>query len=462
MNRFNKQELFEKLRKDYPYFVFERFHKEITRENIVITFDFSLSDKIFFHPKIQIPLKPYINNANLSQDLDNVIFQIGLIELLSYWKAACSPKVMIKPFVLEKEQIDFWKHLYFNGLGEFFYVNSIETDEISFMDIKSATEKQAGFSNFSINEKKALIPVGGGKDSVVSMELIKQTDLQTMALIINPRQASFGTAKIAGYDDQNIITINRTIDPQLLQLNEKGFLNGHTPFSSLLAFVSVYIAALTGSKYIVLSNESSANESTIENTSINHQYSKGIEFESNFRNYVRNWVSSEIDYFSLLRPMNELQIAKYFAEQKQYHHTFKSCNVGSKSDIWCCNCPKCLFTCIILSPFVENKQLTSIFGENLFEKESLAGIFDQLTGIAENKPFECVGTIDEINYALVKTIEKYGNIPLPFLLQYYKNSKLYNEHRAKMNLDMEYLVSNEHFIPKKLENLIELMVKKHD
>ena len=41
-----------------------------------------------------------------------------------------------------------------------------------------------------------------------------------------------------------------------------------------------------------------------------------------------------------------------------------------------------------------------IFGEDLLDKPALQQYFDELTGIAENKPFECVGTVDEVNRAL--------------------------------------------------------------
>ena len=44
--------------------------------------------------------------------------------------------------------------------------------------------------------------------------------------------------------------------------------------------------------------------------------------------------------------------------------------------------------------------MVSIFGEDLLDKVELIQYFDELCGIAPNKPFECVGTIDEVNKAL--------------------------------------------------------------
>jgi hypothetical protein len=51
--------------------------------------------------------------------------------------------------------------------------------------------------------------------------------------------------------------------------------------------------------------------------------------------------------------------------------------------------------------------MVHIFGEDLLNKPSLQQYFDELTGIAENKPFECVGTVDEVNQALGMVAEKY-------------------------------------------------------
>ena len=65
----------------------------------------------------------------------------------------------------------------------------------------------------------------------------------------------------------------------MLQLNSEGYINGHTPFSAIVAFSSVLTAALNGQKYITLSNENSANESTVKDSKVNHQYSKSYEFE---------------------------------------------------------------------------------------------------------------------------------------------------------------------------------------
>jgi hypothetical protein len=219
-------------------------------------------------------------------------------------------------------------------------------------------------------------------------------------LIINPRGATTECAVTAGFTEEQVAVIKRTLDATMLRLNNEGFLNGHTPFSAMLAFYTLLIGFVTNSKYIALSNESSANEPTVPDTEVNHQYSKSIAFENDFRDYVEKYISSEIQYFSFLRPINEVQIASLFAKNKDYYKVFKSCNVGSKTDSWCGKCPKCLFTYLIMSPFIPENELIEIYGGNLLKDNDLLPILKQLKGEVEVKPFECVGTIEEVNACL--------------------------------------------------------------
>ena len=162
---------------------------------------------------------------------------------------------------------------------------------------------------------------------------------------MNSRGATNATVEVAQLTKRTIYA-KRTLDKNMLELNKKGYLNGHTPFSAIVAFSSIIAAYLNGLKFIALSNESSANESTIKDSYINHQYSKSYEFEKDFRHYESTFINFGVYYFSFLRPINELKIAMIFSRFKKYHPIFKSCNVGSKQDIWCCHCSKCLFVYI--------------------------------------------------------------------------------------------------------------------
>ncbi|MBP3256277.1 MAG: hypothetical protein J6M60_07340 [Clostridia bacterium] len=430
-------------RKKYNTFYYNSYSVTEDNEAIYLEFEFEIKDLTTFHPKLKILKKDMKFKDINSKYSKNMVFHIGLIELISYWKVTCSPNVVIKCGKIDEEQIEWWKKLYFYGLGELFYTNNIKTNIQEFMNIEcEESAEKIVYDKIEDESDGYIVPIGGGKDSVVTLETLKIDKKKDYCLIINPKPVTLGCAEIAGLENNNIIEIYRTIDQKLIELNAKGFINGHTPFSAMLAFVSYFVAYLLGKKYIALSNENSANESNVVGEKVNHQYSKSFEFECDFLNYSNKYLKTPVKYFSFLRPLNELQIAKIFSKHEKYHTTFKSCNVGSKTLPWkwCCNCAKCLFAYIILSPFLYKEKIVNIFGEDMYQNESLLNTFIELTGNGDNKPFDCVGTYEEVNFAISKTIENIEkeNRELPYLLKYYKNTfklvdtsvditKLYNE-----------------------------------
>ena len=444
---------FNELREKYKYFYYNGFEIIDGKNEITLKFDFEIPNLTSFYPTTTILKKNFKFKSVNSIQAKNMAFNIGLIELISYWKCACPQNVFIKCGYLDANQVAFWKKLYFNGLGELFYRNNIKTDINSFMNIEigepnaemnetqyknnkamSNIEKDKLNTNITrfeydrINDPSSgyIVPIGGGKDSVVTLETLPLDRKNDFCLIINPKPVTLKCAELAGFGSNNIIEIKRTIDTNLINLNSKGFINGHTPFSAMLAFTSYFVAYLLGKKYISLSNENSANESNVKGENINHQYSKSFEFECDFENYADKYLKAPVKYFSFLRPLNELQIAKLFSKCEKYHKVFKSCNVGSKEEnwVWCCNCAKCLFAFTILSPFLYKDKLVNIFKEDLFDKKSLLETFIELTGNGEYKPFDCVGTYEEVNYAVTFVIKKMENEnkELPYLLKYYKEN----------------------------------------
>ncbi|PKP33889.1 MAG: hypothetical protein CVU00_09240 [Bacteroidetes bacterium HGW-Bacteroidetes-17] len=439
--------------------MFENYSVSSYSNVLKIEFEFSVSDKIHFYPKLTFPIRDINLRNSLSEiDLRNLVFHIGMIELLSYWKATCSPLILIKPHIINSEQVLWWKKLYFEGLGEFFHLNEILTDFNSFVEIKSISEDLLSVQNFDLTDK-VLVPIGGGKDSIVSMELLKSSNMELSPLVLNMTAAQERTIQTAGFDPSETIEIKRGIDPKLLELNGQGYLNGHTPFSALLAFTSLLAAVINGYKHIALSNESSANESTIAGSNVNHQYSKSYEFESDFRNYVRKYISRDLNYFSFLRPLNELQIAALFSKFSKYFPVFRSCNVGSKKDEWCGKCPKCLFTNIILSPFLTETELHLIFGKNLLADKALLPIFEELIGIGTTKPFECVGTLDDVNAALVLTTAKHQESKLPFLLEYYLKTAAFASNKNLNTNKLLTEINSEHFLSSSFFSILKSKLK---
>ena len=413
----NNQDKFNEYRKKYPTFIYESYDVQFDKEFLYIKYHFNIPGLTKFTPEIKIS-REYIRNDVVLSYVNYLVFQIGLIELISYVKCTCSKDIVIECDYINEEQISFLKKLYYNGLGEFLYTNGINVSEDELFNITCTHEKKE-LPHIEYNGVGNLISVGGGKDSCVSLEILKNEE-NNSCFIINPKTPSLETAYAAGYSDKDILKVERILDRKIVELNKEGYLNGHTPFSSIVAFISYLCAYLNGKKNIILSNESSANEPTVIGTNINHQYSKTYEFEKDFMDYMNKFIKLDIKYFSLLRGLSEMSIAKLFSKYKHFHKAFKSCNLGSKEKewIWCCNCPKCLFVYIILSPYLTYEERIEIFKEDLYERKDLLETFIEIVGYSETKPFECVGTYSEARYAVSKMIEKEEN--LPFLLNYYK------------------------------------------
>lgn len=336
-----------------------------------------------------------------------VVFRMGLAEAVSYFKSCLCPRIVIRCGCLTDDEKLFWKKLWFGGLGEYFYINNISADFDSFVNIECPQPDKATVYDTPRGRFDELIPVGGGKDSAVTAELLAGRRDKNIFITVNDQQARTDTVTAAGYEAARIIRVYRTIAPELLDLNSRGFLNGHTPFSSVVAFISLYAAYICGAKYIVLSNESSANEGNISGSGVNHQFSKSFGFERGFNDYVKANICSGIDYFSLLRPFCELQIAAMFSRFPQYLPVFRSCNRGSKKNVRCGECAKCLFVFTILSPFVGREDLVAAIGRDMLADASLAGLFDGLTGLSAQKPFECVGTVNEVRAACTLAVRRY-------------------------------------------------------
>lgn len=446
----NRQK-FEELRKEFPVFCFDRFSISNEHNGIKVQFFFSCGE-YKFSPYQLFEAKSFYSDTLDEEKKSLLAFNLGMIELLSYWKAFCSPCIQIKCGSLTSEQEQFWKKLYKKGLGEFLYLNGLK--DFNQPLFKFACEgREYKKQKFFLSEDY-LVPIGGGKDSVCSLELLKGKGKDITPLIITPRGATRECVIRGGFSMENTFTIKRTIDSTLLDLNKKGFLNGHTPFSAMLAFSCLFASALTKKKYIALSNESSANESTVQDSEVNHQYSKSLEFENDFRIYYKTFIGEEFEYFSLLRPISELRIAKIFS-LLDYKDVFKSCNVGSKQDIWCGHCPKCLFAYVILSPFISQEELNNIFGKNMLDDEGLLKEFRELIGEAEVKPFECVGTVEEVNIALAMTNKSFTENKKPYLLDYWTKS---NIAKSYLNKNFDYTLeqaSKDNNLPNDLQTIFD-------
>ena len=180
------QNRFYELREKHPVFTYDKYELLDHEDRLSITYFFSMGDYVTFTPKWEFVKKHIDFNYEQEEIVHKLAFQLGLVELISYWKCACSPLVQIKAGFLDEEQIAWWKSQYYLGLGEFFYTNRIQSSIEEFMKIEILAQPQpSNFIKFEADKTGSLIPVGGGKDSVVTMELLRKQRENNLCYMIN-------------------------------------------------------------------------------------------------------------------------------------------------------------------------------------------------------------------------------------------------------------------------------------
>lgn len=330
---------------------------------------------------------------------------------ISYWKLYCSKTITIQNRVLSKQEAAFWNLVYTKGLGEFFYTNKLNPKNLVQFPFDAHTRAPRVLPRHRVPQR-ALLLVGGGKDSIVSAELLRNAGKSFTPFILNNSKIQSDVLRVM---DSHAIMVRHELDKKLFTLNKRNdTYNGHIPVSAMYAFVGACAAALYGYRFVIASNERSANYGNVvyRGSMVNHQWSKSAEFEAALQKYMALFVSPDIAYFSLLRPLSEIKITELFSRHKKYFSAFSSCNrnfkiAGARTHArWCCTCSKCAFVFAALAAFLPKHDVIQMFGKDLFADRALLATYEELLGVKRIKPFECVGTPEETIYAFLKIHER--------------------------------------------------------
>lgn len=329
---------------------------------------------------------------------------------LSYWKAAAAPVVRVPTALTPAEQVWF-EALYREGLGEFAFGNGIDLTQRPRFEVAATTDGEVPLTGLGL-PRRALVPVGGGKDSCVTIDVLQEAGQELVLFNIGGHRSA---REVAEACDLPLTVAARRLDPLIGELNARGALNGHVPVTSIVSLVAIAQALVTGADHVVFSNERSANVANFVHNGlpVNHQYSKGLDAESRLRAALAS-VTPELEYYSLLRPLSELHIAEIFARSDRFLPVFTSCNAAFRLDHsrrverWCASCPKCRFVFLALAPFVGRERLVEIFGADLLADADQLDGFRELVGLTGYKPFECVGEIEESRVAVRLVAEAGG------------------------------------------------------
>jgi hypothetical protein len=382
---------------------------------------------------LTFPGAPFTLEGERATAVEQMLRVLHLIAGVSYYKAAVPPEIHIESYTIGEATAAFLTDLYEHGLAEFAYRNGLSLRgaiKFPFAEIRSqdthVREPDVAYLGAAMlppmayplpatalvdapdgeqpiagtvavaNAPRALVAIGGGKDSLVSIELLRAAGVEQTVAWIGGSQLIRACSERTGLPTLNI---GRQLAPELFELNRQGALNGHIPVTAVNSAILALAALLTDHDHVVFSNERSASYGSIipGTGEVNHQWSKGWDFERGFAVHLHACVAPHLRYYSLLRPLSELAVARQFAKLDRYDAHFSSCNrnfhlLGERPAArWCGVCPKCHFVFLALAPFMPKPRLMSIFGRNLLDDVSLAPGFDALIEYRDHKPFECVG-----------------------------------------------------------------------
>jgi UDP-N-acetyl-alpha-D-muramoyl-L-alanyl-L-glutamate epimerase len=331
-----------------------------------------------------------------------------LLAGVSYYKTTAAPMVDLGDHPTTAAERVFLKTFLVQGLGEFAYRNALDLRGITVTgpDVTDTTLRAA----YAPAVGEPLIPFGGGIDSIVTVDAVTRTHRDASLCIVHPPEDRFAAIEdAASVTGLPVVRVSRRLDPQVRRSAELGLLNGHVPVTAIVTAAAVVAAVLGRRDAVVLSNEQSASAPTLvaDGVAVNHQWSKGEEFEQAFAALIRDTFGSSLSVFSYLRPRSELWVAQQFAALPAFHRAFRSCNRAfhqdpeQRLDHWCGECDKCCFIDLILAPFVPAADLRRIFGDREpLDNLELMGKFQALLGLGEDaKPFECVGDVQECQVA---------------------------------------------------------------
>ncbi len=391
---------------DWPdTFTFAGFEiDEAARE---VRLRYRLGPDVAFCERIVFDSALPVAESSLRGPFEAAIETLWLAAGVSYYKTCVPPRIVVEGASLSDDQRRFFQSLYVDGLGEFGARNGVDVaSRVDFLSAPCAPGAPRAATAPALPRRAAVL-VGGGKDSLVSVEMLRAGGEPMTLFAVNPKKPILDCAAASGLP---FVKVARHLDPLLFELNEKGALNGHVPITAIVSFIAVAAAFVEGFDAVILSNERSADQGNliVDGREVNHQYSKTTQAERDIAEQIATHVHSGLSYFSLLRPLSEAHIASLMARTARYDDAFTSCNrsfqINPKTTPkrWCGDCPKCRFSFLMLAEHMGRARIECVFAKNMLDDESQVEGYEELAGVSGHKPWECVGELAESGVALLR------------------------------------------------------------
>lgn len=367
-----------------------RIHEPLFKGSI-LSCTYTVGAEQFEHT-YTFPREPQSTNTSTGIQLLRwvaIASSFGLFSIEYFEQVVCD-------FPISPDDVTFFEKLFFHGFGEFRLTNNIDiTRRVS---LTGSTQQRAmQDEHTSVQSQRILRPLllnGGGKDGSVSSYLLNEAGIDFTWF---QRGNSAAQANVTAAWNKPIFCVQRKLDEKRLNRAYQG----HRPMSAGIAFLATLSAYMFGYTDVIASNESSANEGNLEKdgVTINHQYSKSFEFEQDLQQLFSR-AGIPIHYFSLLRPMNELQISLILPHlsEKQLR-AITSCNHGTQDATWCLACAKCAFVALAITAASPAIAKTIWGSKSVINTPGLQTYLVELLDPTADKPLECVGTLDECQLA---------------------------------------------------------------
>ncbi|MDB5182401.1 MAG: hypothetical protein JWO47_185 [Candidatus Saccharibacteria bacterium] len=349
---------------------------------------------------------------------------------VSYYKIFLPPSIE-QPYQMDAGEAAFWNDVFRNGLGEFLYVNKLSKDKVAQFAAQDGQEFAP--SEVLDLDEKAILGIGGGKDSIVAGELLKKLNVDLSGFVMATGEQLGQSKSVADVMGIPISAIGRTLAPELMNLQmQPGAYKGHVPISLIFGLVGVVMALTEGASMVVVANEASSSTPTTEweGEAVNHQWSKSFGFEKSLQAYVKQHIAEGVTYFSAIRPLTSIGVAKKFAALPQYFEVFTSDNFVFRIDPakrpsgrWSLESPKSLSSYILLAPWLSEADIARTFTIDFMNEETLEPLFKELTGLEGHPPLDCVGTVEELVLSLNLAF-KQGKYVNTHLMKLAKTSRL--------------------------------------
>ncbi len=345
--------------------------------------------------------------------IDNIVFHIALLEAMKFCSLA--PRI----FDLDKyssfmtpETEPLFTLLFNKIFAQHKWENHLIRYSGPQLQYDAVDNRSDAVAIDVTKSRQTLFSCGGGKDSLVAMKLL-ETIGESFAVaqyshsvygkfeqqqeLINDLVEHTGAKK-----QHRMIVLDDFLDSPTLSSHYKHKINTVcAPETPSGVFEMLPIMLAHGYQSLVVGHEKSADIGNFwwgdAEQEVNHQWGKSLSAEIELNAYIEHNLITNFRYYSILKPVYDLLIFQLLRKDERLIKHTQSCNVSKP---WCKRCPKCAYVWLNFYAYLDGKLVDDLFQENLLEVPELKQTFRAMAGLAEHKPFECIGEIGETQLAM--------------------------------------------------------------